>query len=123
LQFPRSAFYPVFCEELAEPVGQKPRILEVPEEARAMSPLLDIGLAPLHDADESAGGLELPLGVASSERRALAGAVDGGIVLLAGCGFGAALWRWSLELPFSRLTLAVGMVILALFWLIYQYLF
>jgi uncharacterized RDD family membrane protein YckC len=126
LQFPRSALNPVFCEELAEPVQQTPRILDVPEELElAAATLVDIGLAPLHDpaAEADALRLELPLPVASTGRRASAGLIDMLIVLGGGALFTGLLARWGVEFPLSELAIAIGVVILIVFWISYEYLF
>jgi uncharacterized RDD family membrane protein YckC len=126
LQFPRSALNPVFCEELAEPVQQTPRILDVPEEFElAAAPLVDIGLAPLHDPDActQALKLELPLPVASTGRRASAGLIDLLIVLGGGILFAGLLMRWGVEFPPSKLGIAIGVAITAVFWMTYEYLF
>jgi uncharacterized RDD family membrane protein YckC len=126
LQFPRSALNPVFCEELAEPVQQTPRILDVPEELElAAAPLVDIGLAPLHDliAEPDALRLELPLPVASTGRRASASLIDMLIVLGGGALFTGLLARWGVEFPPSSLGIAIGVAIVAVFWISYEYLF
>ncbi len=124
LQFPRSALNPVFCEELAEPVQLKPRILDVPEDLElAAAPLVDIGLAPLHDPAQEALKLELPLPVASIERRGLASLVDLLIVLSSGALFLGLLTRWGIQFPETKLGIALEVMTVALFWVIYEYLF
>jgi uncharacterized RDD family membrane protein YckC len=126
LQFPRLALCPVFCEELAEPVEQGPRILDVPEELNlAAPPIVDIGLAPLHDPAALPEDLEaeLPLPVASAGRRALAGLIDLLVVIGSSALFLSLLAHWGVELAEPRLRLALGISVSALFWVLYQYLF
>jgi uncharacterized RDD family membrane protein YckC len=124
LQFPRSALNPVFCEELAEPVQLKPRILDVPEEL-AMQPvaIVDLGLMPMHDLAPDELELELPLPVAPLESRALASLVDALIVLCGGGLFLGLLGRWGIQLSVSKLGIGMAIGSTLLFWMIYQYLF
>jgi uncharacterized RDD family membrane protein YckC len=75
-------------DELAEPVGDQLRIFEVTEELPSvtLNPLADIRLPSVEpDVEPVSAKFDLPLPVASSERRALATAVDA-LVVAAGLG-------------------------------------
>ncbi|MGE0407426.1 MAG: RDD family protein [Candidatus Korobacteraceae bacterium] len=124
LQFPRSALNPVFCEELAEPVQHKPRILDVPEEMHLpTAAMVDIGLAPLRNrAEDTAGEFELPLPVASPVRRACAAVIDAMIVLAGFVLFLGLLNRWSVQVPATGLSIPMGIGAFTFFWIAFEYL-
>ena len=125
IEFPRSAFCPTICEELAEPVLDKPRILDVPEEVPvAPSALADISLEPAVDSEPARDfALELPLQVAPMARRAAAGALDAALVLLgAGLFLGVAM-KSSVEIPHTKTAVAALLAMPCIFWTVYQYLF
>ncbi len=125
IEFPRSAFCPTICEELAEPVLDKPRILDVPEEVPvAPSALADISLEPAVDSEPAHDfALELPLRVAPMARRAAAGALDAALVLLgAGLFLGVAM-KSSVEIPHTKTAVAALLAMPCIFWAVYQYLF
>jgi uncharacterized RDD family membrane protein YckC len=126
IPFPRSAIFPVVIEELAEPVLDRPRILDVPEAPHASSQLLlaDVGLSTLSNCDESQGlGLDLPLHAAGLVRRVSAGFLDALVVLSAGIVFWQVAAQAKVELPQGKLGMATVLVLLGLLWAIYQYIF
>src|SRR5581483_1292577 len=125
IEFPRSAFCPTICEELAEPVLDKPRILDVPEEVPvAPSALADISLEPAVDSEPTRDfALELPLQAAPMARRAAAGTLDAALVLLgAGLFLGVAM-KSSVEIPHTKTAVAALLAMPCIFWAVYQYLF
>src|SRR6478736_4570305 len=91
IEFPRFAWGPPPPppDELAEPVGTRPRILEAPEIVPPAPALGGITIeAAERNEPERRPGIDLPLQSASLGRRVLASAVDGLIVLLAAGLFG-----------------------------------
>jgi len=124
IEFPRSAFAPpVPLEELAEPVFDRPRILEVPEVAPPPPALggITIGAAQSHE-NEKRPGIDIPLLGAPLARRIFAGILDGVIIAGACALFGWIFWKITSFIP-ARLEL-VGLAAAAasLFWAGYQYL-
>lgn len=116
-------------EELAEPISNPPRILDVPEEIipTIRGPLFaEIRLdadKPQADAVDapSTATIELPLRVASPSQRAFAGLIDGLIVLVASAIFTLAVWKTVPELPHGKAALAL-LLIPVFFWTVYHYL-
>ena len=101
LEFPRSAATPppVF-DELAEPVVDRPRILEVPELVPPPPALGGILIEPAEEpAQERRPGFELPLQAAPMSRRLLAGAIDGLLVIAAFAVFAYIFFRVTAIVP------------------------
>ncbi len=120
IEFPRLGLLPTPApEELAEPILDRPRILDVPEAVgTASAPLADISI----ESEAAQVQFELPLQVAPMSRRALAAALDIAIVVLAAVLFlGVIIWG---QVPMPRgqavLTLVVAPFV---FWMVYEYLF
>jgi uncharacterized RDD family membrane protein YckC len=125
IEFPRQVLLPVMppsSEELAEPMMDRPRILEAPEEVDTSSPLSDISVAPeqeLYPAVE----FELPLQVAPISRRVFAGLVDALIVLLGAAGFVLIALKAGVPMPPAKAGFLIAMAASCVFWAIYEYLF
>ena len=125
IQFPRSAAIPIFqASELAEPVLDRPRIVEAPEVVPpppALGGILIEGLN--HQEAEKRTGGDLPLSSASLARRLLAGLMDGLVLAAALAGLAAIF----LQLNPGRgpiPLLAGGLVMVAaLLWAAYEFLF
>jgi uncharacterized RDD family membrane protein YckC len=118
------------ADELAEPIADAPRILDVPEHAQAVpeQPLADIQLdEPEHEfsmADAiAAANAELPMPVAPTGPRIAAGMIDLLIVLTASAIFGMIFMMIAKELPDGRNFLAAAIVLPGILWGTYQYLF
>ena len=116
-------------EELAEPMSNPPRILDVPEEIipTIRGPLFaeirldaDKPQAEVVDAPSTAT-IELPLQVASLSQRTFAGLIDGLIVLVASAVFCLAVWKTVPELPHGKAAMAL-LLIPVFFWTVYHYL-
>jgi uncharacterized RDD family membrane protein YckC len=124
LEFPRSSLMPpVGGDELAEPVFDRPRILEVPEVLPAPPALGGMLIEPLEaPKDERRPGFELPLKPARLTRRILAGMTDAIVVAAAFAGFAYIFFRITASTPPVREGLAVSAALLAGFWSAYQYL-
>ena len=123
LQFPCVSSPPSPYDELAEPVLDQPRILEVPE---VLPPPPALGGILIEPAEEPTGerrpGFELPLQAAPMSRRVLASAVDGLLVLAAVGLFGYTFFRITSNVPALRQIVIVCAALVAVFWSGYQYL-
>jgi uncharacterized RDD family membrane protein YckC len=124
LAFPRSPFMPsLAADELAEPVFDRPRILEVPEVLPPPPAMGGILIEPTEEPkDERRPGFELPLKPARLTRRILAGVTDGLIVMAAFAAFAYIFFRITSIIPPLRQGVSVAAALLALFWSAYQYL-
>ena len=125
--FPRPVPAPASIYELAEPMIDRPRILDVPEEPMPsiQGPLFaDIRLEG-HENSEPAPvpEIELPLQVAQFPVRAFASLIDGLFVVVATAIFGAIVWQMIPNLPHTKPIVAAAAVIPTFFWCVYQYLF
>jgi uncharacterized RDD family membrane protein YckC len=124
IEFPRSAAIPVFlADELAEPVLERPRIVEAPEVLPAPPALGGILMEPAsNQAPEGRAGVQFALPSASLERRLLAGLVDGLILGVALAGFAAVFLRLNPErVPLPLLAGGLAAVA-ALLWAAYEFL-
>jgi uncharacterized RDD family membrane protein YckC len=131
--FPRPTLEPPLLpqpsrDELAEPVGHRPRILEVPED---IMPAMQGSLFPeiRLDADEPEScasrepAIEVPLQVAPVAARLTAALTDGAVVLAAGTLFGAIACRALPEVPHTKPFWMVLAGVTVLLWAVYQHLF
>lgn len=124
IAFPRSAAIPVFlADELAEPVLERPRIVEAPEVLPAPPALGGILMEPASNREpERRANADFALPSASLARRLLAGLVDGLILGVALAGFAAVFLRLNPE-PVPLPLLAGGLaVVAALLWAAYEFL-
>lgn len=125
LEFPRSAWAPPSPQpdQLAEPVGERLRILDVPETAPPAPALGGITIEPAAPAEpEKRPGIDLPLQSASLARRAFASMMDGLIVCTATALFGAIFWKVAGVRPPQLQLLGLAVGIQVVFWAGYQYL-
>jgi uncharacterized RDD family membrane protein YckC len=114
---------PSSLDELAEPVFDRPRILDVPEVVPPPPALGGILIEPAEEpAREKRQGFELPLIAAPFSRRIMAGGIDALIVASAFALFAYTFFRITALVPEIRLAAAVGAGLLAIFWAGYQYL-
>jgi uncharacterized RDD family membrane protein YckC len=125
IEFPRFAWGPPPppLDQLAEPVSERPRILEAPEFVPPPPALggITIETAERQEA-EKRPGIDIPLQSASLARRFLASAVDGMIVALAAGLFGFIFWKVAAVRPPLLQLLGLSVGILCLLWTVYQYL-
>jgi len=107
LEFPRCAAIPVVHpNELADPIIDRPRIVEAPEILPPPPALGGMLIEPAcHESVDRRGDDALPCAPASISRRMIAGLVDGAVVLAALTGFATI---------FSRLTHVRGPLLLLL---------
>ncbi len=116
-----------FTDELAEPIIEQPRIVEVVEEPQPIfnndeQPLAGITLdaAP---APPRAPEFELPLNTAPLAARAFSGLVDATIVLAAAGIFVMIFLALNRALPESRLALLYAALVPGIFFAAYEYIF
>lgn len=124
LEFPRSFFPPVRpADELAEPVFDRPRILDVPELLPLPPALGGILIEPDEvPVDEKRPGFELPLQPARLGRRLWAAATDAVVILVALASFEWIFVKMTkISMPLRASTI-MGALIAGLFWAGYQYL-
>jgi uncharacterized RDD family membrane protein YckC len=124
IEFPRSWTPPPSpLDELAEPVTDRPRILEAPEVVPPPPALGGITIEPAQQPEmEKRPGIDIPLLSAPLARRIFSAAVDGVIVAAACTLFAFVFWKLTAIRPpqFQMMALAAGLS--CLFWAAYQYL-
>jgi uncharacterized RDD family membrane protein YckC len=125
IEFPRPADMPPRApsDELADPVFDRPRILEVPEVTPPPPAMGGINMEAVAIPEvEKRLGIDVPLQSASVVRRLIAGAIDGAIVAAASSLFGYIFWKITAYRPpmFQLVGLAAGVP--SLLWAGYQYL-
>ena len=125
IEFPRYAWAPPPPppDQLAEPVSESPRILEVPDVAPAAPALGGITIEAVAQPEvEKRPGIDIPLQSAPLGRRLVAALVDGLIIAAASAAFGFIFWKVAAVRPPLPQILGLGAGIPALFWAAYQYL-
>jgi uncharacterized RDD family membrane protein YckC len=125
IEFPRSAVVPVsFGNELAEPILDRPRIVEAPEVLPPPPAMGGILMEPAPSpAAQLSTGSALPLLSASLGRRILAGLLDG-LVLVTGLAVFGAIFYWVNPGRPPLLLVIPGLVATgALLWAVYEFLF
>jgi uncharacterized RDD family membrane protein YckC len=121
LEFPRMAA-PVRTDELADPVIDRPRIVEAPELQPPPPALGGILIEPLREPEpERRPGIDIPLQPATLSRRLLAAVVDLSVVSLALEAFGYIFFRINGTIPELRTLAALAVGLLAVLWPAYQY--
>jgi uncharacterized RDD family membrane protein YckC len=114
---------PRALDELAEPVLDRPRIIETPELAPPPPALGGILIEPVEEpANERRPGFEIPLQAAPMSRRMTASAIDAILVLSAFAAFAYVFFRINSELPALSKIAGGGVLLLGLLWSVYQYL-
>jgi uncharacterized RDD family membrane protein YckC len=125
IEFPRPAVYepPVITDGLAEPIFDRPRILEAPEVVPPPPALGGILIEEISKPEpERRLGIDMPLHPAPIEQRLAAMLVDCVLIALGVTVFGTIYYQLTkLQPPISQL-LEFGSGLLALFWAAYQYL-
>jgi uncharacterized RDD family membrane protein YckC len=124
IEFPRSwTPPPAPLDELAEPVIDRPRILEAPELVPPLPALGGITIEPVaRPAVEKRPGIDIPLQSASLRRRILSAAVDDAIIAVACALFGFIFWKMTAIRPPGIQILGLAAGLLGVFWAAYQYL-
>lgn len=110
-------------DELAEPVLDRPRIIDTPEMAPPPPALGGILIEPVEEpANERRPGFEIPLQAAPMSRRMAASAIDATLVLSGFVAFAYLFFRINAELPPLTKIAGAGVLLVGLFWSAYQYL-
>ncbi len=125
IEFPRLAWAPPPPppDQLAEPITERPRILEVPEVEPPPPALGGITIEAAQPQEaEKRPGIDIPLQGGSLARRLLAVAFDGVIVAVASAIFGAVFWKVAGVRPPLIQLIGLGVGIPCLLWAAYQYL-
>jgi uncharacterized RDD family membrane protein YckC len=125
IEFPRSAVVPGYrVNELAEPIFDRPRIVEAPEVLPPPPALGGILMEPARDREpDRRANADLIPSSASLPRRMLAGLFDALVLAAALAGFGAIfVWLNPVRPPLPVLATAV-IVVSVLLWAAYEFLF
>jgi uncharacterized RDD family membrane protein YckC len=125
IEFPRFAWAPPSPppDQLAEPVIDRPRILEVPEVAPPLPALGGITIEPAAKQEiEKRPGIDIPLQTAPLGQRMTASLIDGAIVAVASALFGFIFWKVTAVRPPRLQIFGFAAAAICLFWAAYQYL-
>ena len=128
IHFPRLPFMPPPPDELAEPVIDKPRILDVPDEivqelADERTPLGDIALEAQAEEPQQHPEFDVPPQVAPLPMRFAAALIDAVLVGIAAAVFLTVVEFVTPGLPHNRMAIAVGLAAPSALWALYQYMF
>jgi len=114
---------PRALDELAEPVLDRPRIIEAPELAPPPPALGGILIEPEEKPEnERRPGFEIPLQAAPMARRMVASAVDAALVMSGFAVFAYIFFRINVERPPLGKMASTAALLLGLLWSAYQYL-
>jgi uncharacterized RDD family membrane protein YckC len=125
IEFPRFAWAPPAPppDQLAEPVMDRPRILEVPEFSPPLPALGGITIEPVEvEQEPKRPGIDMPLQSAPLGLRIVAALIDGLIISIAATLFGLVFWKVTEFRPPNLQILGISGGIFFLFWAAYQYL-
>jgi uncharacterized RDD family membrane protein YckC len=125
IEFPRFAWAPPPPppDQLAEPIMDRPRILEVPEVAPPPPALGGITIEPADPVEpERRPGIDFPLQSAPLVRRISAAVIDGVIVAAAATLFALIFWKVDNFRPPTVQISTLAFCIPCTFWAVYQYL-
>ena len=125
IEFPRPAWGPPPPppDQLAEPVMERPRILEVPEVTPPAPALGGILIEPVQPQEiEKRPGIDIPLQSAPLGLWLIASLVDGLIVAVAAALFGFIFWKVTSFRPPRLQIVSLAAGIPCLLWAVYQYL-
>lgn len=124
IEFPRSAVIPIFhASLLADPIFDRPRIVEAPEVVPPPPALGGILIESIQRVADTRAGLESRIQSASIPRRLLATALDGLILAAALSAFAAIFLRFNPVRGPLPLLAGVAAIIAVLLWMPYQFLF
>jgi uncharacterized RDD family membrane protein YckC len=124
IEFPRTIYTPqAWANDLAEPILDRPRILEAPEIVPPPPALGGMTIEEVAKPEpERRPGVDMPLRSAPVGQRLLAGLIDGALVCAAVAIFGTAFYRIAgLALPILQIA-EIIMGLLGACWGAYQYL-
>ena len=122
LEFPRPLAPPIRTDELAEPILNRPRIVEAPELLPPPPAMGGILIESLERPEpERRPGFDMPLASATLTRRAAAGMIDALVVTLAVVAFAQIFLRLSDAQPGAKTISGLVAGLLAVLWPIYQF--
>lgn len=129
--FPTQPTYqvPTVAYELGEPVLERPRILDVPEDVlpTIQGPLFPEMIQLDFDKEEPANpnrpSIDVPLQVAMINQRVFGGIVDVAVVLSGLAAFALVFFEIVPSVIYTKAAIATALAIPAIFWMVYQYLF
>ena len=124
IEFPRANMVSTaWVDALADPVMERPRILEVPESEFLPPALGGISIEPVPVVEEEKRpGIDIPMLTAPMRKRVAAAAVDGLIVSVAVALFAYVSFRIAPIVPPMRPLIIGGLLLTAVLWIVYQYL-
>jgi uncharacterized RDD family membrane protein YckC len=124
IEFPRTIYAPpVRLHDLAEPVFDRPRILEAPEIVPPPPALGGVTIEEVARPEpERRPGIDMPLRSAPLRQRVLAAAIDASVVLAGAALFGGVFYHITRVTPTLAQGAAIGAGLLAVLWASYQYL-
>jgi uncharacterized RDD family membrane protein YckC len=121
LEFPRPGTLPFNRDELAEPVVDRPRIMEAPELPPPPPALGGMLIEPaLETEPKREPGVDMPLQMSPLSRRVFAGIVDALLVAGATAIFGYTFLRFNPSLPQMRVAVEVAAALTVTLWFAYQ---
>lgn len=121
LEFPRPGMLPFNRDELAEPVHDRPRIVEAPELLPPPPALGGMLIESVREPEpERQPGVDMPLQTARVSRRVCAGAVDALFVAAATAIFGYMFLRFNSSLPPSSASTEIAAALAVTLWFAYQ---
>ncbi len=125
IEFPRFFATPQLTfDELAEPIFDRPRILEVPEQLPPPPALGGMLIEPKEiPAAERRPGFELPLSPPPMSRRLAAAVMDAWLLVVSFTAFAYVFFRIAGAIPPVKQAVEISAGLMAAFWAAYQYLF
>lgn len=124
IEFPRISAAPVRVDELADPIIDRPRIVEAPELLPPPPAMGGILIEPSEQPQpERLPGFDMPLQSARLSRRLLASGIDLLLILSAIAAFGYVFFRIAGSVPAWRISGEIAGTLLLLLWPAYQYCF
>jgi uncharacterized RDD family membrane protein YckC len=124
IEFPRVSPAPVRMDELAEPVIDRPRIVEAPELLPPPPAMGGILIEPKEEAQpERLPGLDMPLQSAALGKRLQASGIDLALILAAIAVFGYVFMKIAGSMPPWQASAEIAGTLLLVLWPAYQYCF
>jgi uncharacterized RDD family membrane protein YckC len=123
IDFASYSLAPRTFDELAEPVFDRPRIIEAPELVPPPPALGGISIEPVEEpANERRPGFEIPLRAAPMGRRMAAAGIDAVLVMTGIAAFAYVFFRITAEVPSLAKVAGTAVFLAGAFWSAYQYL-
>ena len=121
LEFPRPGMLPFNRDELADPIIDRPRIIEAPELLPPPPALGGMLIEPVREPEPTREpGVDMPLQTSPLSRRSFAAVVDGLVVAGASAIFGYMFLRFNASFPEVRVTAELAAALSLTLWFTYQ---